>query len=52
MMVAMLESIQDEPGEIAQFEIQIPAVARALIPVWRSQFYRPRSQCLDELLLP
>lgn len=50
MMVAMLESIQDDPAEVAQFEVQIPSVARALIPVWRSQFYRPRSQCLEELL--
>jgi hypothetical protein len=45
----MLEAIKDDPIEMKLFQEQIPPVARALVPLWRSQFYSPRTSCLDGL---
>ena len=46
-LVSMYEAIKEKPEEIKIFNKQMPSVARALIPVWRSNFYTPRTSCFD-----
>jgi hypothetical protein len=46
-LVSMFEAIKDKPQEMKIFNNQMPSVARALIPVWRSNFYSPRTSCFE-----
>ena len=48
-LVGMFEAIKNNPQEMTVFNNQMPSVARALIPVWRSNFYNPRTSCFEHL---
>eukprot|EP00607_Mallomonas_marina_P000015 CAMPEP_0182439480 /NCGR_PEP_ID=MMETSP1167-20130531/86469_1 /TAXON_ID=2988 /ORGANISM="Mallomonas Sp, Strain CCMP3275" /LENGTH=255 /DNA_ID=CAMNT_0024633203 /DNA_START=143 /DNA_END=906 /DNA_ORIENTATION=- len=50
LLVGMSEAIEcsepDQKEERRLMRAQIPAVARAMLPLWRRRFYNPMTQCL------
>ena len=46
-LVSMLDCVKDNREEALKYKQQIPKVARALIPVWRTRLYMPKAACLD-----
>lgn len=46
-LVGMFDAIKDLPAEVRLYERQIPRMARALIPMWRSRLYKPRARYLE-----
>ena len=46
-LVSMIEAIKGDRKEEELFKKQIPFIVRKLLPVWRTNFYRPKSVCLE-----
>jgi len=46
-LVSMADAVANSAEEKAKFKKQIPSVAQAMIPVWRSRLYNPKAKYLD-----
>jgi hypothetical protein len=46
-LVSFREAIASNPSEVRLYKSHIPRIAQALIPVWKSSFYLPRTRCFS-----
>ncbi|KAJ1441550.1 hypothetical protein B484DRAFT_322502 [Ochromonadaceae sp. CCMP2298] len=46
-LVSFHEAIASNPAEFRLYKSQIPRIAQALIPVWKSSLYLPRTRCFS-----